>query len=57
MYLLKSMIKPAPIDWPERLVPPPRGTIGTAVLGGGLHGAHDVVARARQRRRPAGMIW
>ena len=47
MYLLKSRIRPAPIDWPDRLVPPPRGMIARAVLGGGLHGAHDVVARAR----------
>ncbi len=38
MYLLKSRIKPAPIDWPERLVPPPRGTSAQVVVLGELDG-------------------
>ena len=48
MYLLKSRISPAPIDWPDRLVPPPRGMIARPCFGGRLHGGNHVVARARQ---------
>ena len=30
-YLLQSRTTPGPIDWPDRLVPPPRGVIGTCI--------------------------
>ena len=30
------------MDWPDRLVPPPRAVMGHAHLGGDLHGGDDV---------------
>ena len=30
-YLLQSRTMPGPIDWPDRLVPPPRAVIGTCI--------------------------
>ena len=38
---------PAPIDWPDRLVPPPRAVIGTPHLAGHLHDGNDVLDRPR----------
>ena len=38
----------APIDWPERLVPPPRETTGTPMLAGDRDRRRDVLGAARE---------
>ena len=51
--LLKSITKPAPIDCPERLVPPPRGTMAQPGRGAqaSVHHVVDHVAAATTAQR------
>ena len=59
-YLLQSRTTPGPIDWPDRLVPPPRGVIGTCISRGDLHRGDDILGGCRAGRRRAarsGRCW
>ncbi len=56
MYLLKSRISPAPIDWPDRLVPPPRGTSARSWSLANWTAA-TTSSRVRGSTTPAGTIW
>ena len=55
-YLLQSMTTPGPMDWPDRLVPPPRAVIGTRISAAICTAADDVVD-GPGTTTPSGSIW